>query len=146
MVEKNEQGQVLYSSDFNFFMEHQVAIWYTNNRKSVTVTSRLEARKFFAEDGNKEFADDFIKGICYGIHSSLPYYKEEPKTMTKQEAIAEMQKGKKVRHQYFSPDEWMTMEDGQIVLEDGVKCSTYEFWRWRTDAFWDNDYSLVEEK
>ena len=62
--------------------------------------------------------------------------------MTKEEAIKAMSEGKKVRHRYFSFDEWMTMKDGMIVLEDGVICPPQEFWQWRTDSRWDDGYEL----
>jgi hypothetical protein len=62
--------------------------------------------------------------------------------MNKAEAIQAMREGKKVTHRYFSPDEWMTMEGGQIVLEDGVRCSQSFFWADRTATFWDDGYSL----
>jgi hypothetical protein len=38
------------------------------------------------------------------------------------------------------------MVNGQILLEDGVKCSPNEFWRWRTDAMWETDWSIYEEQ
>jgi hypothetical protein len=62
--------------------------------------------------------------------------------MTKEEAIKEMREGKKVTHRYFSPDEWMTMKDGEIVLEDGVRCHPYDFWNWRTEKSWHDGYSI----
>lgn len=62
--------------------------------------------------------------------------------MTKEEAIKAMQDGKKVTHRYFSSNEWMSMHDGLIVLEDGAMCTPYEFWRWRTDPVWNNGYDL----
>lgn len=62
--------------------------------------------------------------------------------LTKQEAIALMMSGKKVTHVHFSHNEWMTIENNQILLEDGVRCSSFEFWRWRTDPSWDIGYSL----
>jgi hypothetical protein len=62
--------------------------------------------------------------------------------MTKQEAIEAMRAGKKVTHEWFTPDEWMTMQGGLIHLEDGVKCPPSEFWRWRTDSSWNDGYSL----
>lgn len=65
--------------------------------------------------------------------------------MTKQDATDQMFQGKKVTHRYFSSNEWMTIEDGQIILEDGVKCSQHEFWRWRIDECWNDGYSLFEE-
>ena len=62
--------------------------------------------------------------------------------MTKEEAIKAMQDGEKVTHRYFSSNEWMSMHDGLIVLEDGAMCAPYEFWRWRTDPVWNNGYDL----
>lgn len=47
--------------------------------------------------------------------------------MTKAEAIQAMQEGYKVTHRYFSPEEWMTMRMGMMVLEDGVVCTPQEF-------------------
>jgi hypothetical protein len=64
--------------------------------------------------------------------------------MTKNEAIKEMEKGNKVTHQYFTPDEWATMENGEIVLEDGVRCSPYEFWRWRDTPSFDEGWELFK--
>lgn len=41
--------------------------------------------------------------------------------MNKQEAIRLARKGIKVRHMYFSPEEWMYINPmGEYVLEDGV--------------------------
>ena len=65
--------------------------------------------------------------------------------MNKQEAILAMQEGKKVTHLYFSPNEWMTMKEGMIVLEDGVIYPPKEFWQWRTDRGWNDGYELFNE-
>ena len=65
--------------------------------------------------------------------------------MNKQEAILAMQEGKKVVHRYFSPNEWMTMKEGMIVLEDGVICPPKEFWQWRIDPVWNDGYELFNE-
>jgi hypothetical protein len=62
--------------------------------------------------------------------------------MTKTDAILAMEQGKKVTHKYFSPEEWMTMKDGMIILEDGVQCTPQEFWGWRIGIDWENGYSL----
>jgi hypothetical protein len=67
--------------------------------------------------------------------------------MTKEEAIQEMIAGKKVTHRHFTPEEWVTMGTyGQMVLEDGVECSPFEFWRWRTDESYETDWELFEKK
>lgn len=65
--------------------------------------------------------------------------------MTKTEAIAEMRKGVKVTHQYFSPEEWMTMKGNIIILEDGVQCDENEFWQWRNNKSWEDGYSIFKQ-
>lgn len=63
--------------------------------------------------------------------------------MTKQEAISEMMKGKKLTHYNFTPEEWVTIgSEGQYILEDGVECSASEFWQWRKDSQWLIDWEL----
>ena len=62
--------------------------------------------------------------------------------MTKEEAIKAMQDVKKFTHRYFSSNEWMSMQDGLIVIEDGAMCTPYEFCRWRTDPVWNNGHDL----
>lgn len=68
-------------------------------------------------------------------------------TMTKEEALAEMQKGKKLTHTSFTEDEWMSLDDktGDMVLEDGVICSPYEFWRYRQGPEWEKDYEIFKD-
>ena len=68
--------------------------------------------------------------------------------MNKQEAILAMGEGKKITYKYFSPNECMSMKDGMMVLEDGVipgvTCTPEEFWKYRTDAKWDDGYELFK--
>lgn len=69
--------------------------------------------------------------------------------MTKTDAITEMLKGNKVTHRYFTPEEWVTI-DGKMentnqykyLLEDGVKCSEMEFWKYRFGAEWQDGWEL----
>ncbi len=65
--------------------------------------------------------------------------------MTKQQAIQAMQEGKKITHICFQPNEWMTMKNNQIVLEDGYCCDEYEFWLYRKQEIWNDGYSIYEE-
>lgn len=65
--------------------------------------------------------------------------------MTKQEAIKAMYMGNKVTHTYFGPEEWMKIENGQIIFEDGVKCSEMEFFHFRNTPDWEYGYSIFEE-
>jgi hypothetical protein len=57
-------------------------------------------------------------------------------------AIQNMRAGRKVTHKYFSREEWATQENGQILLEDGVRCSPAEFWRDRQTPMFDNDWEV----
>jgi hypothetical protein len=65
--------------------------------------------------------------------------------MTKAESIQAMKEGKKVTHRYFSLDEWATMVNNLIILEDGVRCTPEEFWRWRNNPIFDTDWSIYVE-
>jgi hypothetical protein len=62
--------------------------------------------------------------------------------MLKNEAIQAMHAGKKVTHRYFISDEWVTIDNGEILLEDGYRCSEEEFWDSRTTSFWDTDWEI----
>ena len=63
--------------------------------------------------------------------------------MTKQEAITAMQSGKKVSHDYFGDNEWVTIKDGKIYSEDGVE--HHEFWDIRFQKYWDDNWSVFPE-
>lgn len=69
---------------------------------------------------------------------------EDNVNLTKEEAIEAMRNGKRVRHQYFAPDEWMSMHGNRITLEDGCSCWSYVFWADRTGAGWNDGYSIVK--
>jgi hypothetical protein len=73
------------------------------------------------------------------------WFDRENDSMTKDEAIEAMKAGKRVTHKYFSPEEWITMEDGMIVTEDGYRFSPESFWRFRTKPYFDNDWKLFKE-
>lgn len=67
--------------------------------------------------------------------------------MTKAEAISQMKAGKKITHRHFSNNEWMSSDSTgrQYTLEDGVKCSSDEFWKWRTNESWNEDFEIFNE-
>jgi hypothetical protein len=54
--------------------------------------------------------------------------------MSKEEAIQAMKEGKKVTHRFFSSDEWMTIENGFLLLEEGVRISLEDFFNFRSDS------------
>lgn len=63
--------------------------------------------------------------------------------MTKQEAIEAMKSGAKVTHRFFTPEEFIIMEDDfTIGTEEGYAFSTAEFWRYRKKAEWQKDWSI----
>lgn len=66
--------------------------------------------------------------------------------MTKQEAIEWAKCGAKVTHRYFDKTEWLTiLENGDYLLEDGVVCSKFEFWRWRTSEDFDTGWDFFSD-
>ena len=66
--------------------------------------------------------------------------------LTKEEAIKQMELGKKVTHKYFSPNEWITMssDDRDIVTEEGYTVDKIEFWSYRTADSFNSGWSIVE--
>ena len=64
--------------------------------------------------------------------------------MSKEEAIQAMKEGKRLTHRLFAADEWMTMQEGMVILEDGVVCTPRYYWQWRTDPGWDDGYKLFD--
>lgn len=65
--------------------------------------------------------------------------------MTKPEAIALMKVGTKVKHTYFSEEEWVTMDpEGNMLFEDGVVCSPEEFWNHRKQYYWNDGWEIFE--
>lgn len=49
-----------------------------------------------------------------------------------QEALREMEKGKKVRNEYFTSDEWFEMRNDRIFAEDGCPmCGWYTGEGWQ---------------
>lgn len=65
--------------------------------------------------------------------------------MTKAEAIEEMLKGNKVTHRSFTSNEWVTaINQSTYLFEDGVKCSEFEFWRYRGHINFDTDWELFK--
>lgn len=65
--------------------------------------------------------------------------------MNKQKAIQAMREGKKVKHQFFSRDEWMTIvpNTNLIMLEDGVTIFLDDFFADRDGVGWDDGYEIL---
>ncbi|WP_286709576.1 MULTISPECIES: hypothetical protein [Sphingobacterium] len=65
--------------------------------------------------------------------------------MNRLEALQFMKDGSKISHDYFQPHEWMTIRDGEILLEDGEKCSIEDFFSWRSSV-WEEGYFFFLER
>jgi len=63
--------------------------------------------------------------------------------MTKQEAIQEMKKEKKLTHTTFSDEEWITMAGlDTIVAEDGYTMAEEDFWKYRSSFIFQNNWNF----
>jgi hypothetical protein len=66
--------------------------------------------------------------------------------MTRFEAAQALKAGKKLTQTYFANDEWvMGTPDGMYLMEDGVKCSPAEFWKWRQQEFFNEGWEIFNE-
>lgn len=65
--------------------------------------------------------------------------------MTKHRAIAEMVRGKKITHRYFTAKEYVHIEGGILKDEDGNWLKENEFWALRTGAAFDMDWEIWED-
>ena len=55
--------------------------------------------------------------------------------MTKDEAIKLMKSGKKLTHESFTINEWVTdLGNGYVEFEDGCICPESEFWATRNEG------------
>jgi hypothetical protein len=63
--------------------------------------------------------------------------------MTKTEAIKAMSEGHKVRHTYFTSDEFVYVDDKGYMLDEKGYVMGPEFWELRTGKQWDDGWSLV---
>lgn len=66
--------------------------------------------------------------------------------MNKTEALEAMRNGGRITHHYFGPEEWMTLDGNQIVLEDGVRCTQAMFWQDRSGKEWEDGYDYFVGK
>ena len=65
--------------------------------------------------------------------------------LSKEEAIYAMHKGHKVTHRLFTLGEYVYIKDRLIHTEDGAKCTQEEFWKHRSDRYWETDWELYTE-
>jgi hypothetical protein len=66
--------------------------------------------------------------------------------MTRYEAAQALKAGKKLTHKYFSPDEWVKGDGvGYYRMEDDVRCSAAEFWKYRQQAWFNYNWEIYNE-
>lgn len=65
--------------------------------------------------------------------------------MNKTQMLEALRRGERVRHRNFSSDETMELFGSVIIFEDGCACSVEEFWKFRTDRSWDEDWGIVKK-
>lgn len=66
--------------------------------------------------------------------------------MTKDEALAALEDGEKITHEFFTSNEFIqkgTVHD--LMFEDGCECSFAEFWHYRSESWWDDNWSIFKE-
>lgn len=63
--------------------------------------------------------------------------------MTKEEAFKlSRENGTKIKHRYFSDNEFIIVQGAVITLTEGYVCSIQEFNKYRTDDSWSTDWEL----
>lgn len=60
--------------------------------------------------------------------------------MNKTEALNAMRNGDRITHTYLGPKEWITLDNNEILFEDGCRCTQTMFWQDRTSKEWDDGY------
>ncbi len=63
--------------------------------------------------------------------------------MNKREAIYHMKLGKRVTHEKFSEEEWMSATVGErYVFENGKVANAEDFWKYRDTSDWNKGWSI----
>lgn len=69
------------------------------------------------------------------------------RNLTKDQALAiSAEQGRKIRHEYFSDDEWIKIRtDGRVETEEGYLFTPDEFWKHRQDFIWNTGWDVIDE-
>lgn len=57
------------------------------------------------------------------------------RVLSKKVALWEMAAGWKLTHYYFTPEEWVTIENDMMVFEDGCRISVHDFFSSKSEEF-----------
>jgi hypothetical protein len=67
--------------------------------------------------------------------------------MNKAEAIKQLNKGERLKHPSFTSEEWVQGDgNGMYIFEDGCSCYAEEFWHFRTDPNFDNNWTVIRNR
>jgi hypothetical protein len=80
------------------------------------------------------------------IYQAIKPDSVDKKIMSRYEAAQALKVGKKLTHRYFTPEEWVKGDgEGYYIMEDGVRCTAAEFWKWRQYEDFNTDWSIFKE-
>ncbi len=80
---------------------------------------------------------------AFCVYRNLPTFSPQitHKTMTKEEAKKELENGAKITHRLFSASEYVYIENGRIIDEDGYVM--HDFWKYREGKSFDDGWEVI---
>lgn len=66
--------------------------------------------------------------------------------LSREQAIEAMQRGEKVTHRFFTDEEYIIMRGDRIVDENDNSISVIEFWSFRYQPYWSENWSIFKER
>jgi len=86
------------------------------------------------------------------VKTAFTYIMEQQtqQELTLEDALQALRSGAKVSHRFFGIDEYMFLPDIKnaniIQFEDGVKCFSSDFFKYRSGEEWKNGWYIWKEK
>lgn len=111
--------------------------------ESISAVPRI-ATGWVITDGERDFGVGKTKTDAWNNAKKCIENDEitQSRELSKIEAITCLRDGKTLTHDYFTDDEYMYMDDNELVFEDGVRTSLSEFFKYRTEPSWETGYRL----
>lgn len=113
----------------------------TNLIKVAAKMSEAQRVKFFIDNGFDMFG---LIDAGVAIDKAQKRTTNDPFNLTKDQAIAALNAGKKVHHRYFMKGDYIFLEEGVITAEDGHK--HVEYWAFRTHKDWNTNWGIFNEQ